>query len=139
MGPKWLLRTAAILLGIFFLGHTVGGMLLGKSRGFAEDAVLGALRTYHFELMGFERSHMDFYTGEGWYLSLTLAVLIIIIWQLSNAAAQSPALVRGLLIPLTLFCAGSTALCVMYFFTAPIVASALSTVVLAAAWLRLRP
>ena len=78
MAPKILLRLASVFLSIFFLGHTLGGMVFGKTRGPEEDAVLGALGAYRFQIMGFTRSHHDFYVGEGWYLSLALLVVIVL-------------------------------------------------------------
>jgi hypothetical protein len=139
MSAKWSLRGAAVLLTVFFLGHTVGGMLGGKSRGVAEDAVLAALRAYRFEVMGVERSHMDFYQGLGWYLSLSLAVVIVLLWQLSRLAIDRPAVTRALLAPFAIFCAGSAVLCATHFFPAPFATSALATLAIAWAWWSLRP
>lgn len=138
MQPKILLRIAAVAIAIFDLGHTVGGMILAESHGAEEDALLASLAAYRFDIMGSSRSHHDFYTGEGWYLSAVLTALIVICWQLSSAATESPKLVARISLVLALFFAVSVALCVMFFFAAPLAMSALACAALAAAWLRLR-
>lgn len=38
-----LLRVAAFAIAVFELGHTLGGMVLGKSRGPNEDALMASL------------------------------------------------------------------------------------------------
>src|SRR5688572_29149887 len=118
MQPKILLRIAAIAVAIFDLGHTVGGMLLAESRGPTEDALMAALASFHFDVMGSTRSHHDFYVGEGWYLSATLTALLVICWLLSNSAQESPKLVGRLSLVLALFLATSAALCAAFFFAA---------------------
>ena len=94
MTPKVLLRIAAAAITLFELGHTLGGMIFAESHGPEEDTLLAALATYRFDVMGSMRSHYEFYVGEGWYLSATLATMIALCIILSNAAQESPALVR---------------------------------------------
>jgi hypothetical protein len=138
MQPKILLRVAAVAIGIFWLGHTVGGMLLAKSRGPAEDAVMASLAAYRFDVMGSVRSHHDFYVGEGWYLSAALAVMIVMCWQLSTSSLESPRLVGRLSLVIALFFATSAALCAAFFFAAPLVMSVIASAACGAAWWRLR-
>jgi hypothetical protein len=139
MQPKILLRSAAVAIAVFELGHTLGGMLLAKSHGPEEDALLATtLAAYHFDVMGSTRSHHDFYVGEGWYLSATLAAMLVICWQLSNATLESPALVRRLSLVLALSFATSAALCALFFFVAPLATSVIAALACAAAWSCLR-
>jgi len=138
MTPKILLRIAAVAITIFELGHTLGGMIFGKPHGSGEDAVMAVLSAYRFDVMGSTRSHHDFYIGEGWYLSATLAAMIVICWLLSNAAAESPALVRRLSLVVAVFFAISAGLCTTFFFIAPLVTSAIASLACALAFVRLR-
>jgi hypothetical protein len=138
MQPRLLLRIAAGAILVFDLGHTLGGMVFGKSRGVEEDTLLGLLGAYHFDVMGSSRSHHDFYVGEGWYLSATLTAMIVICWVLSNSTTESSALVRRVSLVVALFFAISTALCAVFFFAAPMVASAVASAACGAAWWRLR-
>jgi uncharacterized membrane protein len=137
MQPKILLRIAAAASAFIALGHTFGAMLAAVSHGPEEDALLKALATFTFDIAGSTRSHWDFYRGEGWYLSLTMVTFTIVLWSLSNAVAESPALVRRLAFVSTLFFAVATALCARYFFIAPLACSAIATIACGVAWLRL--
>ena len=138
MQPRILLRIAAIAIAVFELGHTVGGMILGKSRGPEEETLLAALASYRFDVMGSTRSHRDFYLGEGWYLSATLAAMIVMCWLLSNSTVDSPVLVRRLSLVIAVFFAISAALCGAFFFAAPLVTSAIASAACWATWWRLR-
>jgi hypothetical protein len=133
-----LLRIAAIAIAVFELGHTLGGMVLGKSRGPDEDALMVSLATYRFEVMGSSRSHHDFYRGEGWSQSAALAAMVVMCWLLSNSTAESPALVRRASLVIAIFFAASAILCAVFFFAAPLVLSVIASATCGAAWWRLR-
>jgi len=137
MSPKVLLRIAAAAAAVFTLGHTLGGMIFATSHGPAGEAVLAALGAYRFDMMGTSRSHLDFYVGEGWYLTAALAVLVAMCWLLSDAAEESPALVRRLSLIIALFFVTSVGLCAAFFFIAPLVMSAVAALSSGAAWWKL--
>jgi hypothetical protein len=136
--PKVLLRIAAGAMLLFALGHTFGGMIFSESHGPEEDALMASLAAYHFDIMGSSRSHHDFYTGEGWYLSATLVAMIAVCWLLSSATLESPGLVRCLSLVLALFFATSAGLCAAFFFAAPLLMSVIASAACAGAWWRLR-
>jgi hypothetical protein len=100
--------------------------------------VLKALGAYRFDMMGWSRSHLDFYVGEGWYLSVALTVMVVMCWLLSNAAEQSPSLVGRMSLVIGLFFVASVGLCAAYFFIAPVVFSAVAASSAGAAWWKLR-
>jgi hypothetical protein len=137
MKPKVLLRIAAGAILLFDLGHTLGGMILAPSHGPEEDELLAKLGAYTMDVMGSTRSHLDFYDGSGWYLSLTLTALLAITWLMSSAVDESPQLVKRLAVVLALWFGISAALCVVYFFAAPLVTSVIACAALTAAALRL--
>jgi hypothetical protein len=137
MQPRILLRIAAAAIAVFDLGHTLGGMVFGKSRGPEEVALFGLLAAYRFDVMGSSRSHFDFYRGEGWYLSAALTAMLVMCWLLSNATTDNPVLVGRLSLLIALFFAISAALCGLFFFAAPLVMSAVASAACAAAWWRL--
>jgi hypothetical protein len=138
MSPKALLRIAAIAIGLFDLGHTVGGMILAPSHGPEEDALMASLAAYKFDMTGSMRSHADFYAGEGWYLSAVLTALLVITWMLSSATLEATGLVKKLSVVLALFFAVSAALCFKFFFIAPLTMSIIAAVSFAAAAARPR-
>ena len=137
MQPKLLLRIAAVAAGIIDLGHTAGAMLNPVSHGAEEDVVKAAFAAYRFEIMGRMRSHMDFYVGQGWYVSATMTFMLVLCWVLSSAVAESPKLVRTLSLTVAIFFAVSIALCVKYFFIAPLSMSVVAAIASGAAYVGL--
>jgi hypothetical protein len=138
MTPKILLRVAALAAALFALGHTLGGMIFAKSHGPDGEAVLAALGAYRFDMMGFSRSHLDFYVGEGWFLTATLAALIVMCWLLSNATAESPALVGRLSLVIGVFFAVGAGLSGAFFFMAPLVMCSVAALACGTVWWKLR-
>jgi len=137
MTAKVFLRIAAFAAGLFALGHTLGGMIFAKSHGPNGEAVLAALGAYRFDMMGSSRSHLDFYSGSGWFLSAALAMLIALCWLLSNAAADNPALVGRLSLVIGVFFAVGTGLSGAFFFIAPLIMSVVAALACGAAWWKL--
>jgi hypothetical protein len=64
-------------------------------------------------------------------------VMAALCFQLASLSSEQPALARRLLWLPLVFTLGSTALCVTYFFTAPLVASAVALVACALAFAKL--
>jgi hypothetical protein len=79
--PTLWYRIAAVAYAIFTFGHTVGAAS-GATRGPEEEAALKLLGAYTFDIMGVTRSHLDFYQGLGWLLSVNLMLLTALCWQL---------------------------------------------------------
>ena len=112
--------------------------MAGVTHGPQEDALYKAMAALTFDVMGSTRSHWDFYRGEGWYLSLTKGTFAVLLWSMSNAVSESPALVRRLTGVCTLFFAITVGLCARWFFAAPLVCSIVAMLACAGAWFRLK-
>jgi hypothetical protein len=132
--PVILLRIAAVLMFIHLAGHTMG-MLQGPSHGAAESAVIDAMKSRHFDVMGSSRSYWDFFLGFGYDASLNMLMQTVLLWLLANMAKTDPVRTRPFTALLTLTWIGSVALDVRYFFAAPLVFAIVLTVVLALAWI----
>jgi len=128
-----LLRTASLLTLVFCAGHTYG-TLNATSRGPEEAAVFMAMQAYPFTIMGFRRTHWDFYRGFSLLFSVTLLMLVVLLWQLGGMASTDPARTRPLVATLGLGYLGFTVLCGMFFFTAPAAVSAAATMCIALAF-----
>jgi hypothetical protein len=115
------LRIAAGGLAFFTFGHTMD--MLAPTRGAEEEAALGALRAFRFDVMGVTRSHEDFYVGLGWCLVLALAVFTGMTLWLAGLSERSPRDAAPGVVGLAVFSVVSTALCARWFFAAPGVAS----------------
>jgi hypothetical protein len=94
-----------------------------------------AMQAYPVAIMGFRRTHWDFYRGYSLLFSLTLLLLALLLWQLGAMAKSEPARIRPLIATLFLGYLGFTVLCGMYFFTAPAALSAAAGICLALAFL----
>jgi hypothetical protein len=133
MKPSILLRVASVLTLVFFAGHTYRA-LDPSSRGPEEAAVFMAMQAYPFNVMGFRRTHWDFYRGFSLLLSVTLLLLAVLLWQIGAIAKSDPARARPLIASLFLGYMGFTILCGTYFFTAPAAVSAAAAICLALAF-----
>jgi hypothetical protein len=127
-----LLRAASALTLIFCAGHTYKA-LDPSSRGPEEAAVFMAMQAYPFSIMGFRRTHWDFYRGFSLLFSVTLVVLAVLLWQLGTLARSDPARTRPLVATLLAGYLAFTILCGLYFFTAPAALSAAAAICLALA------
>jgi hypothetical protein len=113
----------AVVLALFTLGHTLGTASPKARRGASESMVFFAMQSYRFPVLGFERSYWDFYRGFALTVSVLMAVMAIVAWQVAAIARRHPA--EALPVAMTLL-VGSVGLLVlgwMFFFTAPIVLS----------------
>ena len=132
MKPSILLRIASVLTLVFCAGNTYRA-LDPLSRGAEEAAVFMAMQAYPFNIMGFRRTHWEFYRGFSLLFSAALLLLAVLLWQIGGIAKSDPARARPLIATLFLGYFGFTILCGMYFFTAPAAVSAAAGICLALA------
>jgi hypothetical protein len=127
-------RIAAVLLLLFAVGHTLGFRQSDPTWGV--DALLGSMRSIHFDAQGFTRSYWDFFSAFGLFFSVFLLFAALLAWLLGGLPAETLARVRSIAWALAICFVAVTALSWRYAFTTPIVFSTLITVCLtAAAWL----
>jgi len=133
-----LLRTASVLTLIFCAGHTYGA-LNPSTRSPEEAAVFMAMQAFPFSIMGFRRTHWDFYRGFSLLFSATLLLLAVLLWQLGAIASSDPVRARPLIATLCLGYIAFTVLCGLFFFTAPAALSAAAAICLALAFTSKEP
>lgn len=121
MKPWIWLKALAGVLALFALGHTLGTAAPKVTHGPQEAALFNAMQSFRFPIMGFERSHWDFYRGFALIISLQLAVMAAVAWQLSAISRRSARQALPMAITLQLACLGLLALSLKFFFGAPIV------------------
>lgn len=134
---RWL-RAAAVLLFLFFLGHTAAVVLPAKSSGPREDAVLQAMKDFHFDAMGRDRTIWDFWQGFNFFTSVALAILVVVTWQLGRLARKDPSRARPFALTLGLGLALMAWICWQFFFVAPAGMSTLAAACAFVAWMSLR-
>jgi hypothetical protein len=115
-----LYRISAVLILLFDLGHSAGFPWSDPKWGVDTSA----MRSGHFQLLGFTRTYWDFYLGFGLIISVFLLLAAILAWQLGSLPKQSPPPWRATAWALALTFVALTVLNCMYFFTIPIVFSA---------------
>jgi hypothetical protein len=131
-------RIAAVLLLLFAVGHTLGFRQSDPRWGV--DALLGLMRSVHFDAQGFTRTYWDFFSAFGLFFSVFLLFAAVLAWLLGGLPAETLARVRSIAWALAICFVAVTALSWRYAFTTPIVFSTLITVCLiAAVWLSAKP
>jgi hypothetical protein len=128
------LRIASVLAIIHAILHTIGGMLSKPNNGAPEIAIIEAMKSRSFNVMGSMRSYWDFFFGYGWLVAITLLVQGIFFWQLGSIAKANAAQIRPILL---LFCVNflaTTAVAFKYFFIAPAITELLVAAFLAGAY-----
>ena len=95
------LRIASVLAIIHAILHTIGGVLSKPSHGAPEIAVIDAMKSQAFNVMGSMRTYWDFFYAYGWLLGLALLVQGILFWQLATIAKTNAAPIRPIIM---LFC-----------------------------------
>jgi hypothetical protein len=126
-------RIASVLLLLFAAGHLLGFRQSDPTWGV--DALVGSMRSIHFDVQGFNRTYWDFFVGAGFSVGAFYLFAAILAWQLGSLPVGTLALMRGTLWAFALCFAAITVVSWRYLFILPIVFSIVITVCLtAAAW-----
>jgi len=126
-------RIAAVLLLLFAVGHTLGFRQSDPQWGV--DAMLGSMRSIHFEVQGFNRTYWDLFVAAGFSVGVFYLFAAILAWQLGGLPAATLALMRGIAWAFALCFAAITVVSWKYLFFLPIAFSIVITVCLTAgAW-----
>ena len=130
-------RIAAVLLMFFAAGHTFGFRQSDPRWGV--DALLGSMRSIHFDVGGFSRSYWDLFLAAGFSVGVFYVFAAILAWQLGGLPAETLARMRGTAWSFAACFAAITVVSWRYLFILPIVFSLVITACLAAAaWLSAR-
>ncbi len=134
MKASTLYRIAAVLLLLFAAGHTLGFRQSDPSWGV--DALLGSMRSIHFDVQGFKRTYWDLFVAAGFSVGVFYMFAALLAWQLGGLPAATLALMRGTTWAFALCFAAITVVSWRYLFILPIAFSIAVTLCLtAAAWL----
>ena len=127
-------RIAAVLLLLFAVGHTLGFRQSDPEWGV--DALLGSMRSIHFDVQGFNRTYWDFFVAQGIIAAAFYLFAAVLAWQLAGLPPATLALMRGTAWAFALCFAAIAVVSWRYLFIMPIALSTLITICLtAAAWL----
>ena len=127
-------RIAAVLLLLFSVGHTLGFRQSDPQWGV--EALLGSMRSIHFDVQGFSRTYWDLFVAAGFSVGVFYLFAAVLAWQLARLPAVTLALLRGTAWAFVLCFAAITVLSWRYLFVLPVAFSMVITLCLtAAAWL----
>ncbi len=134
MKPSILYRISSVLLLLFAVGHIVGFCQSDPTWGV--DALLGSMRSVHFDVQGFSRTYWDLFLAAGFSVGVFYLFAAVLAWQLGGLPAETLAVMRVTVWALALCFAAITVVSWRYLFILPIVFSMVITLFLtAAAWL----
>ena len=134
MRATMLYRIAAVLLFIFAAGHTLGFRQSDHTWGV--DALLGSMRSIHFEVQGFNRTYWDLFEAAGFSVGVFYLFAAILAWQLGGLPAPTLGSMRATAWAFALCFAAITVISWWHLFVLPIAFSIVITLCLgAAAWL----
>jgi hypothetical protein len=125
---------AAVLLLLFAVAHTFGFRQSDPKWGV--DALIGSMRSVHFNVGGFTRTYWDLFLAAGFSVGVFYLFSAILAWQLGALSAETLARMRGPAWAFALCFAAITTVSWRYLFILPIVFSLVITMCLiSAAWL----
>ena len=133
MPKAWMwLRIASVVNGLFAVGHGLGHVrtIEGSLPG---ETVLSAMKTFHFNAMGSDRTYWDFFTGYSLMVVVIAVLLAVVLWQLGSLAKSHGLEIRSLVWTLTGAQVAITIIAFTNFFAAPAIGNTLASVCLAMA------
>jgi hypothetical protein len=100
----------------------------------ANNAVLDAMTTVRFDVMGVSRSYLDFYMGFGWSLSVTMLLQTVLLWQMASLARTNARQVRPMIGAFALAALAGAVIGWVFIFPIPALFASVLTLVLVAAY-----
>jgi hypothetical protein len=131
MKTSLLLRISSIVSVLFAAGHALGGRKSWSPMG--ENAVLDAMRTQRFDVMGVSRSYLDFYRGFGFSVSVSMLLQAVLLWQIASLARSEPRRLAPMIAAFFLSSLAGAAISWLFIFPLPTFFSVALTVCLGAA------
>lgn len=112
-------RIAAVILVLFFLGHTLGALIGLPSFGAQGDAVLAAMKETHFQCQTSDCTWFGFYLGFGWDVSVFFLLSAAIAWYLGGRSRAEQRALKPIAWSLFLSHVASAGIAWTWFFIAP--------------------
>ena len=129
-------RSASVLLFIFCVMHTAGGMLAQKSLGPASDVVFESMKSVHFDFNGADSTWYGFWFGFGLTASIFLLLSAVVAWQFERVPKELWPSLQIIAWAFVLSHVANTVLAWKYFFAGPGVFGILISLLLAVGTLR---
>jgi hypothetical protein len=139
ISTAFLLKVASVITVLHCIGHTIGGVFgVDAPHGTKEGAVVEAMKSNQFDVMGATRSYWDFFIGYGLTISVSSLIQAVVFWQLAGLTQTEPRRIRPIIAAFLFANLGFAVLAWRYFFIPPFVGSLLTAIVLGVAYLGAR-
>ena len=132
MTTTFLLRTASVISLLFTVGHSLGGLNEWSPMG--ETDVLKAMTDSHFEILGANRSYLDFFLGVGWSIGVFMLLQTALLWQMASLARVDAAQVRPMIVMFAVAVLANGVIAWWFLFLLPVLFSGVLLVVLVVAY-----
>jgi hypothetical protein len=133
MRPFVLLRIAAVVGFLFFVGHTLGAPWTPGSET-SSSTVVTFMKAATIPGMTPTRTYWDFYYGFGVSISVYLLALAAVLWQTAALARNAFASARPFMALLFLSYLAVGVVAARYFFAVPAAMAAVICLCIAVAW-----
>jgi hypothetical protein len=133
MKTSTLLKVAAVIMFLYFAGHTAG-VPWTPGEAPSDMAVIDAMKGDHFPVIGVSRSYWDFYFGFGLIISVMQLFQAVVLWQLGSLAKTDAARLRPIIGVFAASLVLNAILSWMYFFPIPLVMAILISICLILAY-----
>ena len=124
-------RIAAVLLLLFAVAHTLG--FSQSDPTWKVDALLGSMRSIHFDVLGFNRTYWDFFVAAGYSVGVFYLFAAILAWQMGGLPAATLSSMRGATWAFAVAFAAIAVVSWRHLFIVPIALSIAITICLTAA------
>ena len=132
MRSWFFLRAASSIALLYCAGH-MAGMPWTPVTGPREAALLEAMKSDSFEVMGGLRTYWDFYIGFGAIIGGFLALQAIVLWQVASLARVNAKQVRPIVAAFLVSFVANAAITWKFFFPVPVILAAATALCLACA------
>src|SRR5438045_8081996 len=98
MTTSTMLRIAAVVAMLQFLGHSALFMRAKTTHGSAEVAVVESMNAHRFNFGSSMRSYWDMYFGYGIQAAFVCLIEAILFWQLAGIAKTAPTMTSPIIV-----------------------------------------
>jgi hypothetical protein len=102
MKTKLILRTAAIIMLLHDIGHTIGASTWRNAPEPEKQEVIKLMCDKKFPFMGKERSMGEYFDGYGFACTLAMLLIVIILWLVSNAETENTKLQKKIVLAVSI-------------------------------------
>ena len=130
------LRIASIIMLLFTVGHSMGGLQRWSPMG--DNEVLRQMTAVRFDTMGASRTYLDFFMGFGWSISIVMLLQTVLLWQLSSLARTNATAVRPMIAVFVIATLATGVIAWRFIFPVPALFSAALVIALVVAYVTSR-